>query len=319
MNPLRYPLKNLFRLYCRHSSSLFNIRSLVLFLFLFVSFDCTSFAQGAGTYQVAVYGGNANGYGNYQILTMSIANVGAPAVEGLRWASRFVGSGNGASEIDYAGGWYVGGSYWNDGASLNLYRTQDGINWQKVKVTDNLQLVDLAQSGSTWLALTNNGSVFRSVNSGGNWTLAGTVPGIGSNGTSVDNYNTSSIVYNNGTWVFISDKTAYRSSNNGTTWSSNATGSDMALRDLGVGNGVLVAIGEGGEIRTSSNAGQTWIKRTSGTDLTLKSSAFGNGRFVVVGTNGVVLTSTDNGTTWVSQASGSSNYLVSVYFGTLSL
>jgi sugar lactone lactonase YvrE len=315
MNPLRHPLKNLFRLYCRHSSSLFNIRSLVLFLFLFASFDSTSFAQGAGTYQVAVYGGNANGYGDYKILTMSIANVGAPAVEGLRWASRFVGAGNGASEIDYAGGWYVSGSYWNDGASLNLYRTQDGINWQKVKVTDNQQLVDLAQSGSTWLALTNNGSVFRSVNSGGNWTLAGTAPGIGSNGTYVEYSNTSSIVYNNGTWVFVSDKTAYRSSNNGTTWSSNATGSDMSLYDLGVGNGVLVAIGEGGEIRTSSNAGQTWTKRTSSTDLTLNSVAFGNGRFVVVGSNGLVLTSTDNGTTWVSQASGSSSYLESVSFG----
>ena len=315
MNPLRYPLNNIFRLYHRHSASLFDIRSFVLFLFLFVSFDSTSFAQGAGTYQVAVYGGNTNGYGDYQILTMSIANVGAPAVAGLRWASRFVGSGNGASEIDYAGGWYVGGSYWNDGASLNLYRTQDGINWQKVKVTDNLQLVDLAQSGSTWLALTNNGSVFRSVNSGGNWTLAGTVPGIGSNGTYVDNYNTSSIVYNDGTWVFITDKTAYRSSNNGTTWSSNATGSDMALYDLGVGNGVFVAVGEGGEIRTSSDAGQTWTKRTSGTDLTLNSAAFGNGRFVVVGSNGLVLTSTDNGTTWVSQASGSSSYLKSVSFG----
>ena len=273
MNPLRHPLKNLFRLYHRHSASLFNFRSVVLFLFLFVSFDSTSFAQGAGTYQVAVYGGNANGYGDYQILTMSIANVGAPAVEGLRWARRFVGSGNGASEIDYAGGWYVGGSYWNDGASLNLYRTQDGINWQKVKVTDNQQLVDLAQSGNTWLALTNNGSVFRSVNSGGNWTLAGTVPGIGSNGTYVDYSNTSSIVCSNGTWVLISDKTAYRSSNNGTTWSSNATGSDMALSDLGVGNGVFVAVGEGGEIRTSSNAGQTWTKRTSGTDLTLINSA----------------------------------------------
>ena len=280
-----------------------------------ISGNITGTGTLAGTHQVAVYGGNANGYGDYQTLTVSIANAGAPAVEGLRWAKRFVGSGNGIYEIDHAGGWYVGGSYWNDGASLNLYRTQDGINWQKVKVADNQQLVDLAQSGNTWLALTNNGSVFRSVNSGGNWTLAGTVPGIGSNGTSVDNYNTSSIVYNNGTWVFITDKTAYRSSNNGTTWSSNATGSDMALRDLGVGNGVLVAVGEGGEIRTSSNAGQTWTKRASGTDLTLNSAAFGNGRFVVVGSSGVVLTSSDNGTTWALQASGSSNYLASVSFG----
>jgi hypothetical protein len=246
---------------------------------------------------------------------MSIANVGAPAVAGLRWARRFVGAGQGIYEIDYAGGWYVGGSYWNDGASLNLYRTQDGISWQKVKVTDNLQLVELAQSGSTWLALTDNGSVFRSVNSGGNWTLAGTVPGIGSNGTYMYESNTSSIVYSNGTWVFITGTTAYHSSNNGTTWSSNATGSDMGFCDLGVGNGVLVAVGGGGEIRTSANAGQTWTKRTSGTDLTLNSVAFGNGRFVVVGSNGLVLTSTDNGTTWVSQASGSSSSLRSVSFG----
>jgi len=59
-----------------------------MFVFLIMTMH-SALAAGAGTYQVAVYGGNANGYGDYQTLTVSIANAGAPAVEGLRWARRF--------------------------------------------------------------------------------------------------------------------------------------------------------------------------------------------------------------------------------------
>jgi hypothetical protein len=114
--------------------------------------------------------------------------------------------------------------------------------------------------------------------------------------------------------VAVSDRTVYRSSDNGASWSAVATGAQQYLYDMALGGGVLVAVGYQGEVVSSSDNGVTWTRRTSGADKDLRSVAYGNGRFVAVGDGGTVLTSA-NGTSWQTQASGTTSTLSSVAFG----
>jgi hypothetical protein len=68
------------------------------------------------------------------------------------------------------------------------------------------------------------------------------------------------------------------------------------------GNGLFVAVGDGGAILTSPD-GVTWTPRTSGTSNTLFGVTYGNGLFVAVGDGGAILTSPD-GVNWTPRTSG---------------
>jgi hypothetical protein len=83
------------------------------------------------------------------------------------------------------------------------------------------------------------------------------------------------------------------------------------LHDVAYGNGVHIAISDGGAIYRSTNGAVTWNPVTSGTTHSLSSVAYGDGKFVIVGRaspsvtgNPIVLTST-NGLTWTNVTAGS--------------
>jgi hypothetical protein len=79
------------------------------------------------------------------------------------------------------------------------------------------------------------------------------------------------------------------------------------------GNGLFVAVGEGGAILTSPD-GVSWTARTSGTGDWLFGVTYGNGLFVAVGEGGTILTSRD-GVSWTARTSGTSNWLYGVAYG----
>jgi hypothetical protein len=56
------------------------------------------------------------------------------------------------------------------------------------------------------------------------------------------------------------------------------------------GNGLFVAVGEGGTILTSPD-GVSWTRQTSGTYYPLHGVAYGNNTFVAVGEYSTILTS----------------------------
>jgi hypothetical protein len=75
------------------------------------------------------------------------------------------------------------------------------------------------------------------------------------------------------------------------------------------GNGLFVATGGGGNIKTSPLTPiPGWTSRTSGTTRNLNLSTYSNGYFLVTGDSGTLITSPD-GTTWTSQTSGIINNL----------
>ena len=74
-------------------------------------------------------------------------------------------------------------------------------------------------------------------------------------------------------------------------------------------------MGENGTILRTTDGGTTWNSQTSGTTVRLEGVSFtdsNNG--TAVGDNGTILRTTDGGTTWNSQISGTTNNLNSVSF-----
>jgi hypothetical protein len=74
------------------------------------------------------------------------------------------------------------------------------------------------------------------------------------------------------------------------TWTQRASVADNGLYGVAYGNGLFVAVGDGGTILTSPN-GVSWTEQASGTSNSLYGVAYGNGTFVAVGKDGTILTS----------------------------
>ena len=101
-------------------------------------------------------------------------------------------------------------------------------------------------------------------------------------------------------------------SQDGTTWTQQVSGTTAALRAV-VQAGLLVAVGDSGTILTSQD-GSTWTARTSKTSANLTGAANLLPYIVVVGSSGTILTSLD-GITWTSSASPTSKDLYAITKG----
>jgi hypothetical protein len=202
------------------------------------------------------------------LLTILLPSALSASEEALRWSSRTTGSAGWPSGIESGGGWYLAIS------GDSVLRTQDGLGWESVRVAQGVAVGALGHSGQMWLAVNGystyeNGSsghdVYQSVDDGASWVKAGVMAS--------NPYG--SLLKAGQFWVALAGTTVYRSSDNGVTWSAVQTGAQGWLRDIALGAfGVLVAVGEGGEIVTSGDNGATWTRRSSGTNKALYSVAF---------------------------------------------
>ncbi len=104
-------------------------------------------------------------------------------------------------------------------------------------------------------------------------------------------------------------KGAIFTSSDGSSWTRRFIDGEY-LNDIAYGAGVYVAVGKNGTIVRSTD-GTSWSTNASGTSTDLKGVSYGDGTFVVVGDQGdstahVILTST-NGLSWSDYSSGSGN------------
>jgi len=108
------------------------------------------------------------------------------------------------------------------------------------------------------------------------------------------------ITYHNGTFILIDTYgLAWRSTNNGATWTSvNLPSSSARVSSATNGKLVAVAYNTGDKLYTSLD-GITWNTVTLSESLAWVSMTYGNGVFVAVGPANKVLTSSDGGVTWV--------------------
>jgi hypothetical protein len=178
--------------------------------------------------------------------------------------------------------------------------------------------VKIATNGSgTWMMVT--------VNDGTNWTyslstdygVSWSTP-VSTGGTPSTQGTVGILKYVNGIW-FIGTTTGWlwRSSNNGTTWSSPAQVGTSSITGITFGASLYVLVTNNNSATTNiytSSDGATWTSRTGQNAVVQSGIHFANNLFVAVGASGSIQTST-NGTTWTSRTSTASNVLVNVTYG----
>ncbi len=111
--------------------------------------------------------------------------------------------------------------------------------------------------------------------------------------------NISAIDYGNGMWVAVRNGGTIITSSNGISWTKRISNATQNLYGIGYGNSMWVAVGVNGTIITSSN-GISWTKKTSNATQNLYGIGYGKGMWVAVGGNGLILTS-NNGENWKEQ------------------
>jgi hypothetical protein len=121
--------------------------------------------------------------------------------------------------------------------------------------------------------------------------------------------------YGNGLFVAVGANGEIRTSTNSLGWSKIASGTTFDLRDVKYAAGRWVIVGAGGVILTSID-GLQFTKQASGVDIRLNGIAYGDGKWVVVGDSGVILTG--NGATWslIGTDEGSTLYSAAFSSGT---
>src|SRR5690349_20822991 len=88
-----------------------------------------------------------------------------------------------------------------------------------------------------------------------------------------------SVCFGNGIFVAVGNGGLSHTSSDGTSWDDGQRTVGSTLNRVIYVNNLFVAVGNGGAIVTSTN-GITWSPRTSGTTADLLSATYGIGRFV---------------------------------------
>jgi uncharacterized protein YebE (UPF0316 family) len=125
-----------------------------------------------------------------------------------------------------------------------------------------------------------------------------------------------SIVYNNGLWVAGGISGQIRTSTDATTWTTvNSNFGTTQIRSVAYGDDLWVAGGYSGQIRTSTPA-TTWTTVNSNFGTTqIRSIAYGDGLWVAGGYTGQIRTSTD-ATTWTTVTSNFEiTFIFSISYG----
>ena len=115
-------------------------------------------------------------------------------------------------------------------------------------------------------------------------------------------------------WITVGQGGTILTSSDGSSWTSQDSGTTQTLNGVASHDGIFVAVGGGGTILTSSD-GVTWTTQTSGTTIELKDVKYIDSKFWVVGRDSEILTSTD-GVSWSSNSDpGTGNCCNEIAYG----
>lgn len=157
-----------------------------------------------------------------------------------------------------------------------------------------------SQSPNLFLGIDLSGTQFTS-NDAINWTVkANTGAGLNTNG----------LTWGNNQFIVVGNNGLIRSSVDGTSWTTQDSGTTNTLHNIIYGNNKYVAVGSNGTILTSLN-GNDWTSQTSGTTENIINVLWNGKQYVAVGGRSTILTSND-GINWTTRYTGVSNTLRAV-------
>ena len=174
--------------------------------------------------------------------------------------------------------------------------------WTQTAGPEGGIIFGLFVNGTTVLAGTGGGGIYRSTDSGQSWVLSNT------GNASIETRAFAMI----GTTIFAgTNGGVYRSTDGGQTWTSANTGLTNGLDWSFAVSGTTLFTGTfGGGVFRSTNQGQTWTAVNTGlTNLTVQALAI-SGQNLFAGTNGGVFRSSDQGQSWTAVNSGLTNLTV---------
>ncbi len=177
--------------------------------------------------------------------------------------------------------------------------SSDGVTWTS-RAIPNRFVYDLVWNGSRYLGVTDGGSI--SSADGLTWTSASMPLG--------QYYG---VAWSGGKFLAVGYGGHIASSADGSSWSSQVSGTTASLNSVAWNGSLAVAVGTGGTIVTSPD-GVTWTTRASGTASNLFDVAWGGGAFVAVGAAGTVVVSAD-GVSWTAVPTLTTRSLASVTWG----
>jgi photosystem II stability/assembly factor-like uncharacterized protein len=227
------------------------------------------------------------------------------SIDGLTWDDTHWLS-YGLNGIAYGDGrWVMVAGVDNGGTGSNIYRavltsTDDGLTWSGQKFLDIYMpngFTKIAYHNGMWVAIGKKGAISVSTD-GTTWTAKYAYS---------SDMGFSDVAYCYDKWiVVINNYTFFYMSTDGQTWTTQTVVNSVGWNGIACNNdiGLIVLVGDNGQIATSTDNGTTWSTQTVGSN-NWKRVVYGNGRWVAVGDNGQIATSTDNGTTWSTQTVGS--------------
>jgi hypothetical protein len=109
-------------------------------------------------------------------------------------------------------------------------------------------------------------------------------------------YETSSGFKSSGLYVVVGQSGTILTSTDGTTWSSQTSGTTQNLKDVTYSNNLFITVGGNGTILTSTD-GITWTSRTSNSTLEFRRVKYLNSKFIIISYDGNYFTSSD-GLSW---------------------
>lgn len=291
------------------------------------------FDTSPNTFYAGAYGGTQNLY----VIGGQNGNVGT-STDGVTWTGRTSGTSSLIRSIAASPSLFV---YGTDGGGLAT--STDGITWtsRTSGTTNSIFAVLFARNlyiaagqsgnlitstdGTTWTARTSNtSSLIYSLGYSSNSNLFFYGAASGGYGTSTDGItwyaNTGLITTilgfafgnNTNTTVAVGNTGMIRHSQN--TISYSGSNSAVQIRAFAYGNGVYMAVGDSGFVRTSTD-GLFWDRKDPGTANSFYSAIYAANKFIISGGSGNTRYSVDNGTTWLGADIGTGNLMYTLAAG----
>ena len=206
---------------------------------------------------------------------------------------------------------------------LTVISALHDVTWvsQNSGTTDYYNDVHFANTTHGWAIARYNGIVNTTTDGGITWStqdISSTIPHVYSD-----------LIYFNGVhfantthgWIvgfdeYDSNGIVTATTDGGSTWSTQNSGTDRDLKDVHFGNTTHGwAVGGSGTVIATVNGGTTWSTQNSGTNAWLNGVHFANTTHGwAVGSSGTVLATVNGGTTWSTQNSGTTAFLYDVHF-----
>lgn len=243
-------------------------------------------------------------WGGDRFVTVGRAGSILASPDGVTWTLRSSGTNSWLYGVTYGNNKFVAA-----GQSGTIIVSQDGLSWSARSSGTTSQLFSIAFGDNTFVIVGDSGTIVTSADSGNNWTVVSSDPGIGG---------LFGVAYGNGQFVVVGESGTILTSPDGFNWAERSSGATEWWFDaVAFGNSQYVAPGgnngSGPIAIIASSNGSNWTRTALLTPGDFYSIGFGGGDFVAVGAQGKILTSSD-GVNWTARPPETQNSLRGVAF-----